>query len=49
MHVFQKNGNNDMDAAESVAEDNLDSHGNLEDLCRSHLVCALLIYVLLVC
>ncbi|KAJ3705284.1 hypothetical protein LUZ61_008989 [Rhynchospora tenuis] len=33
----EDNGNNDMNAAESVAEENLDSHENLEDLCRSHL------------
>jgi hypothetical protein len=42
--MFQENGHDDMNAAESMAEDNLDSHQNLEDLCRSHLVCALQIY-----
>jgi hypothetical protein len=42
--MFQENGRDDMNVAESMAEDNLDSHQNLEDLCRSHLVCTLRIY-----
>lgn len=36
--IVSQSDNANFDGVEGFAQDHLDSHGNLEDLCRSHLV-----------